>query len=291
MKRTLGEKIFQYVAMFILVLISASIIFPFLNIISVSLSSKEAVIKRLVTVWPVGLNFFAYKLVVNSRIFLRSLVNTVGLTIAGTFGSIILAVMVSFALTKEFPGKTFVKYYFIITMYFGGGLIPTYLLVSRYLNLRNTYWALLLPYLINVFYIIVIRSQIDNIPSTIFDAAYIDGASEFQTLFKVVIPVITPTIAAISMFFALGKWNSWFPVMIYTDRKEFWTLQYYLRSVFFERFINAKDQGFLMGDIMDIPEENIRMATIILVALPIVSIYPFVQKYFVKGIISGAIKG
>jgi len=291
LKRTFGEKVFQFFDIIILLLIAASIIFPFINILSISFSTKEAVNSRSVTFWPVGFNVTAYKLILNSNIFLRSLVNTIGLTIVGTIGSIMLTVMVSYALTKKFPGKPFVTYYFILTMYFGGGLIPTYLLVSKYLNLKNTYWALLLPYFINVFYIIVIRSQIDSIPVTIFDAAYIDGANEYQTLFNIVVPVIIPSIAAVSMFFALGKWNLWFPVLIYTDHKKYWTLQYYLRSVFFERFINAKDQGFSLGDLVEIPEENIRMATIILAALPIVSIYPFIQKYFVKGIISGAVKG
>jgi len=233
----------------------------------------------------------AYVQILGSMLFLRSLANTVGLTVIGTFLSIMLTLMVSYALTKNFLGKKFVTYFFVLTMYFSGGLIPTYLVVAKYLGLRNNYLALILPYLINVFYIIVMRSQIENIPSSIFDAAYIDGANEYQTVFQIVLPMIAPTIAAISMFFALGKWNSWFPVMIYTDYEKFWTVQYYLRIVVFSKFIEARDSAELVLKEMQIPEENFRMAAIIVVALPIVSIYPFVQKYFVKGIVSGAVKG
>jgi len=291
MKRTLGEKVFQYFDAIIMLCILAIIIFPFMNIISLSVSSREAILTNSVSLWPKGFNLAAYGKILGSMLFLRSLVNTIGITVIGTFLAVMLTLMVSYALTKDFLGKKFVTYYFLITMYFSGGLIPTYLVVAKYLNLRNTYLALILPYLISVFYIIVMRSQIENIPSSIFDAAYIDGANEYQTVFQIVLPTIAPTIAAISMFFALGKWNSWFPVMIYTDYDKFWTLQYYLRIVVFSKFLEAKNSTELILEEAQIPEENFRMAAIVLVALPIVSIYPFVQKYFVKGIISGAVKG
>lgn len=291
MKKTLGEKAFQWVDILFMFIILATIIFPFMNIISLSVSSREAIMQKSVSIWPKGFNLAAYGEILGSVLFMRSLANTIGLTVIGTFLSVILTLMVSYALTKDFLGKKFTTYFFVITMYFSGGLIPTYLVVAKYLNMRNTYMALILPYLINVFYIIVMRSQIENIPSSIFDAAYIDGANEYQTVFQIVLPTIAPTIAAISMFFALGKWNSWFPVMVYTDYQKFWTVQYYLRIIVFSKFIEARDGSELILKEMQIPEENFRMAAIIIVALPIVAIYPFVQKYFVKGIVSGAVKG
>jgi ABC-type glycerol-3-phosphate transport system permease component len=291
MKKTVGQKIFQSVDILFMLLILATIVVPFMNIISLSVSSSDAIMSKSVSIWPKGFNLGAYVKIVESMLFLRSLVNTVALTVIGTFLSIMLTLMVGNALTKDFLGKKFVTYFFVITMYFSGGLVPTYLVVAKYLGLRNNYLALILPLLINVFYIIVIRSQIENIPTSIFDASYIDGANEYQTVFLVVLPTIIPTIAAISMFFALGKWNEWFPVMIYTDYEKFWTVQYYLRIVVFSKFLEAKDNAVLVLKEAQIPEENFRMAAIIVVALPIVSIYPFVQKYFVKGIITGAVKG
>lgn len=146
-------------------------------------------------------------------------------------------------------------------------------------------------FLVSMFYIIVMRSQIEAMPKTVFEAAHIDGANEFQTVFRVVLPMIMPTIAAISMFFALNFWNSWFNVMVYTNKDEYWTLQYFLRAVVLERMISQYSTKMMVGmREVEIPEENFRMAAIVLTAGPIVLIYPFVQKYFVKGIITGAVK-
>ena len=290
MKRTTGEKWFQILNLFILILIAAVIVLPLFNIISISVSSKEAVTKGTVAFWPKGFNTDAYKMILGNPTYIRSLVNTVFITIVSTCIAIVIMLMVAYSLTREFLGKKFFVYFFVLTMYFSGGLIPTYLVVSKYLNLRNTYWALILPGLLTMFYIIVIRSQIERIPDSILEAAYIDGAGEYRIVFQIVLPLLIPTIAAVCMFIALAKWNSWFGAMIYTDHKEFWTLQYFLRVVVFDKFINAANSTEALEE-SPVPEENFRMAAIILVAAPIVCIYPFVQKYFVKGIIAGGVKG
>jgi putative aldouronate transport system permease protein len=197
--------------------------------------------------------------------------------------------MVAYAMSKPyFYGKKFITYYLVVTMYFSGGLIPTYLWISSYLKLGNTYSAYILPLLVNVFYVIVIRSQLEAIPQDILDSGYIDGASEIRILFKIIFPLIMPTIAAVSMFLALARWNMWYPVLLYATRDKMWTLQYYLRNVVFESMLEHTTQK-LIDDI--IPAKNYQMASIILVALPIVTIYPFIQKYFVKGILAGSVKG
>jgi putative aldouronate transport system permease protein len=262
-----------------------------MNVLSLSISSRDAILARSVTIWPKGFELGAYFQILRNQVFFRSLINTIGITIVATFTAVILTLMVAYALTREFLGKKFVTYFFVITMYFSGGLIPTYIVITKYLQLRNSYLALILPGLISVFYVIVMRSQIENMPSSIIEAAYIDGAGEFQMVFQIVLPIIASTIAAISMFYALAKWNMWFPVMIYTDRESFWTLQYFLRVVIFDKFLAANDSGTFTESEKLIPEENFRMAAIVLVAAPIVSIYPFIQKFFVKGIISGSVKG
>jgi len=200
--------------------------------------------------------------------------------------------MIAYALSKEFFfGKKLVTYFFVITMYFSGGLIPTYLVISNYLNLNNSYLAYILPSLVNVFYVIVVRSQLETVPQDLIDSGYIDGANEFRVLFNIILPVITPTIAAVSMFIALGRWNMWFPVLLYSTKENMWTLQYYLRNVVFGKFLENTKNAPQMVDADIIPPKNYQMASIILVALPIVSIYPFVQKYFVKGILAGSVKG
>lgn len=292
MKKSLGEQVFQVFNILIMLFIIAIIIFPLMNIISLSVSDTEAILYRKVSIFPVGFNTKAYNEIFSNSTFVRSLINNIGITAIGTFLAVILTLMISYALTKNFYGKKVVTYFFVFSMYFSGGLIPTYIMITNYLHMRNTYTVLILPYLISVFYIIVMRSQIECIPSSFFEAAYIDGANEYQTVFLIVLPAITPTVAAISMFFALSKWNMWFPVMIYTDYQKYWTLQYFLRVIVFDKFLTASDSTTIaVAGEKGIPEENFRMAAIVLVAAPIVCIYPFVQKYFVKGIIAGAVKG
>lgn len=294
MKKTRAEQAFQIFNILFMVLVISTILFPVLNVLSLSVSDREYILQKSVSFYPKGFQVRAYWEVVKNQLFLRSLINNVGLTVVGTILAVIVTLMTSYSLTKDFVGKKFITYYFVLAMYFSGGLIPTYIIVSNYLHLRNTYWILILPGLVSVFYTIVMRSQIENMPSSVFEAAYIDGANEYQTVFLVVLPMISPTIAAISMFFALGFWNMWFNVMVYTDKQEFWSLQYFLRIVVFDKFLsnyNITSLTTMVEMESPIPEENFRMAAIVLVAAPIVAIYPFVQKYFVKGIISGAVKG
>jgi putative aldouronate transport system permease protein len=292
MKHTVPEKIFQVFNIVILTLILMTILFPVLHIVALSVSDRDAILSKTVTVYPVGFQVGAYKDVTGNSLFVRSLVNTAGITAAGTILAILVSVLTAYAMTRDFVGKRVITYLFVVSMYFSGGLIPTYIVYTSVFHLRNNFLVLILPGLVSMFYIIVVRSQIENMPSSVFEAAYLDGAREYQTVFHVVIPMIAPTIAAVGMFFALGFWNSWFNVMVYTDKNDMWTLQYFLRVVVFSKFISQYNNSLAAAaDRIVMPEENFRMAAIVLTAAPIVAIYPFLQKYFVRGIISGAVKG
>lgn len=293
MIRNKGELVFQTFNAFLLAIPVLLIVLPFIHIISVSISSTEAVNALSVGLIPKGINFKAYGQVLKGGIFYNSLLNTVFITIITTASSLIVNIMSAYGFSREFYGKKFFTYYLVITMYFSGGLIPTYILMTKWLNLYNNYLAFILPSLVSVFYIIVIKSQIEAIPQSLREAAIIDGANEFQVLFYVIFPALSATIAAIGMFIALGMWNMWYPVMLYSNKREMWSLQYYLRAIVFER-----SSGELTNNnVLAVSEEeiinpvNLQMASIILVALPIVSIYPFVQKYFVKGMLAGSVKG
>ena len=294
MKKSTGRIVFEIFNYSFLIFFSLLIILPFMHIVSVSLSSKEAITKLSVTIWPKGWEFFAYGAILKDRIFIRSFFNTVVLTLIITILNLIIDVMSAYAFSKEFYGKKVFNYYFIITMYFSGGLIPFYLLMTNYLHLYDSFLALIFPALVNVFYIIVIRTQIQAIPQSIIEAAIIDGANEGQTLARIVIPSIVPTLAAIGMFIALGAWNSWFGVMIFINDNTKWTLQYYLRKILVDKLLTASlsdaGQKLLEMGVTEVMPENYQMAAIILVAMPIVCIYPFVQKYFVKGILVGSVK-
>lgn len=290
MKVSRSERTFRVFNAFVLILIMLTIIVPLLYIISVSLSSKEAVTSLSVTLWPKGLNFDAYAELLRKDTFLTSLVNTVFLTIVYTAGALAINTMAAYALSKQFFGKKVITYLFIIPMYFTGGLVPTYLLVTNTLGLYNNFLALLLPVLVNVFYLIVIRSQIEAIPAGLTEAAMIDGANEFQILFQIILPTISSTTAAIGMFLALNMWNTWYSVLLYTSKEKYWTLQYFLRTIVFDKAIQDAS-GTSAMDMATISPLNYQMAAIVLVALPIVAIYPFVQKYFVKGMLVGSVKG
>lgn len=273
-------------------MLTAAIILPFMHIVSMSISSKQAISLMEVGIFPKGANFYAYRVVISENIFLSSLLNSVFYTLVITFFALIFNTMAAYSFSKEFFAKNIITYIFIIPMYFSGGLIPLFLLITRYLKWYNNYLAILVPAMCNVFYIIIMRSQIELIPQSLIEAAKIDGAKESRVLFSIVIPSITPTIAAISMFTALGAWNSWFPIMIYTNKPHFWNMQYYLRTIVFDKSILQSSSSFDRSNMMghDIAPQNIQMAAIVLVTLPIVMVYPFVQKYFVKGMLLGAVK-
>lgn len=289
----MGEKIFQVFDILIMALTIAVVILPFMHIISISVSDRVAVSTLQVGIFPVGFHMGAYWELIANPIFTRSLMNTVFTTVVTTVLSVFVITMSGYALAKPyFFGKKVITYFFIIPMYFSGGLIPTYLLITNYLHLNNNFLAYILPAIVNVFYLIVVKGQIEAAPVELIEAANIDGASEWQTLTRIVLPIIGPTIAAVSMFIALNTWNMWYPVLLYATDDNMWTLQYFLRAVVFDKFFSSySDSVAITSGSESIPPQNFQMAAIILVALPIVAIYPFVQKYFVKGILAGSVKG
>lgn len=294
MRTSVSRKVFNIFNYFAMLLLCASVILPFMHILSISLSDKYAIIGMEVTFWPKGMVTQAYKDIVTDIIFLRAFINTIFITATITISSLIILVMAAYAFSKDFYAKKIFNYYFILTMYFSGGLIPFYILMTNVYRLQNTYFALILPSLVSVFYMIVIRTQIQTIPASLIEAAKIDGAKEAQVLFKVVVPSITPTIAAMAMFITLGSWNSWFNVMLFANSEKLWTLQYYLRAVVISKTATSRNteaaQRLMELGITEVLPDNYQMAAIILIALPVVCIYPFVQKHFVKGILTGAVK-
>jgi putative aldouronate transport system permease protein len=293
MKRNRGEFAFQAVDAFFMTVVVLLVILPFMHIASISVSSSKAVSSLSVGIFPKGFNLSAYIEILKQGIFIRSLANTVLITVLATVLSLTVNVMAAYGFSKEFYAKKPVTYAFVITMYFSGGLVPSYILITKWLHLNNSYLAFFLPSLVNVFYIIIIRSQIEAVPASLSEAAIIDGASEYQVLLHITIPAISATIAAIGMFTALAMWNIWYPVMLYSNKREMWTLQYFLRAVVFEKYIEYMPNSSVsaVSDAESASPMNFQNAAIILVALPIVSIYPFVQKYFVKGILAGSVKG
>jgi len=246
-----------------------------------------------VTIFPVDLYTGAYKIILSSRLFFTSLANTVLITVVNTAATIAIAVAAAYALaSRHFFGTKTAIFYILITMYFNGGLIPFYLVVNSY-GLNNTRLALILPYLMNPFLIIIFRNAIMRLPPEIMESAEVDGASEITILFRIVFHLIIPMVAAFTIFTAVEHWNSWFPVLIFIRDKWKWTLQFMLRDI----YTNPQVGGGQL-DSVDLTEEQLKLlpqnlinAAIICTVVPVVLIYPFLQRYFIHGVIVGAVKG
>jgi putative aldouronate transport system permease protein len=291
MYRSVSRRIFEVFLYTGFVLFCFAIILPFLNVIAVSLSSKKALLEGKVYFWPVELYTKGYQVILSSKLFLTSFRNTVGLVAINTPLCIGIALCAGYALSsRHFYGHRVAFVYIMIPMYFSGGLIPFYLMVNKY-GLNNTYLALIFPYLTSTFYVIVFRNIISRLPKEIIESAEIDGATEFTILFRVVFALILPTVMAFAIFSAVGYWNAWFNVLIFIRKKNMWTLQYMLRDIYSNPGIGGGQLDAVIDDLAQLLPQNIINAAIMCTVIPIIVVYPFLQRYFIHGVIVGAVKG
>lgn len=278
--------IFCYVFMIICGLVT---ILPIMNLLAKSISSPQAVTSGAVGIFPVGFQLQSLQSVLSSMNFIGALKNSVIVTLCGTVIAIILMALTAFPLSKRnLWGMKPILMLFVFTMMFSGGLIPTYLLI-RNLKLYNTLWALILPNALNVYNMLIIKNYFENIPASIEESAKIDGANNLIIFFKIILPLSKPVLATISLFTMVALWNSYFDALVYIDKPALKTLQVYMSDVIMEAEQDLNSVS--MDDLMNTSSEGVRCATIIASTLPIVLVYPFMQKYFVKGIMIGSVKG
>jgi len=293
--KTKSRIIFEVLNYLLFTVFSLLIVLPFLNIIAISLSSNQAVSSGQVTFWPKGFNLLAYAKIVTNWGFIVSFMNTVFITVADTILIIGIALLAGYVLAnKHMIGKKFLFVYFIIPMYFSGGIIPLYILVNR-LKLTNSMLALILPVIVSPFYIMVFRNNIvNNIPKDLMESAEIDGAGDFTILIRIVIPLLLPVIIAFAIMSGVGYWNEWYYCLLFIRDKTKWTLQYRLKYILtlYEITDNTPGAPFRMFQTdAKIHRQSMKMAALIVSVLPIFLIYPFMQKYFIHGIVVGAVKG
>lgn len=293
-KSRIAFNIFNYS---FLTLLSFTIILPFVNAFALSLSEPDSISQGVVGLVPVGFNFKSYIMIFRDKLFLYSVGNTVFLTVVNTCLVILVAISAASALaSKHFRGVRLAYFYILIPMYFGGGLIPFYLLMND-LHLRNSMLALILPVITNIFLIVIFRNTIMQLPGEMRESAEIDGAGELTIMFRVIMPLIMPTVIAFVIFNAVGYWNEWFNCMIFIQDPKKYTLQFKLREILttndLQNMILAK--GGASGIAKSLKDmvhpQNLRMAALLVTILPIMVIYPFLQKYFIHGVIVGAVKG
>lgn len=298
-KKGLDSKILSFMSYFVTGLIGLLCLIPFVMVFSASFSSEKAISYNGFSLLPQEFTFTAYKTVFKEPIVVvRAYAVTICLTILGTLLGLFLQTMTAYVLSrKDFEWRNKFSFFFYFTTLFNGGLVPSYILITRFLKLKNTYWVLLFPLLFNVFNLLIMKSYIMGIPDSLVEAAKIDGAGEFKILFKVVMPMIKPAMATVGLFIALAYWNDWYNAMLYITDEAMQPLQYFLYKQVnnIEAYKRILESGTGAGGsalaAMSMPTQTLKMALTVVVIGPIILLYPFVQKYFVQGITIGAVKG
>lgn len=290
--KSLSEKTFILFNTAFLLFIVFLMLFPFLNIVAISFSSPIAVLQRKVSLIPVDFSLKAYEKVFNNEWIWISYKNTLIYTTVGVLINLIAVTCAAYPLSrKSLRWRKWIILYFTFTMLFDGGLIPSYLVVSG-LGLRNTLWALVLPKAVSIYYMFILRTFFESIPEELYEAARIDGMGYIGILLKIYIPLSIPIYAALVLFFAVMHWNSWFDALIFLVDKHKFPLQMILRDIVLAGNMQDMEKVYTHVEVDNmVISENLKTATIIVSTAPILTLYPFVQKYFVKGMMLGAVKG
>lgn len=292
-RKTTGEFVFNVINNVVMILFGLATLLPFLYVLSKSLSSEAAVVAGKVLFWPVGFQLGTYQYVLDTPEFLHSLTTSVFVTVVGTVAAMLITATVAYPLSKpEMVGRKPLLLMFIFIMLFNGGIIPNYVLIKS-LGLINKIWALILPGMLSVFNVLLIKTFYEQLPESVEESARIDGATNFRTLFSIVIPMSTPVIATVGLFYAVGFWNNYFSGVLYITNPALKPLQQYLYDLITAQ-MTAADPATMHIDIdkyMNVTPDSVRATTIMLATLPILLLYPFLQRYFVKGINIGSVKG
>jgi putative aldouronate transport system permease protein len=276
--------------------VSISCILPFINLLAVSFSGSTAVAAGKVGLVPVDFTLASYEYILSTGKFFKAMLISIERVILGTGLNLLLMIMVAYPLSKDkkgqLIGRKFYVYYFMITMLISGGMIPTYLVVSK-LGLKNTIWSLILPGALPVSNMIILMNFIRELPAEMEEAAALDGAGPIQILFRIILPVLKPALATVGLFCMVGHWNDWFSGMIYMSNPDKYPLQTYLQSVIstFDQLLLSDSSHDIASILAQMNARTGRAAQLFLGALPIMLVYPFLQKYFTKGLVLGSVKG
>ncbi|MFC9776453.1 carbohydrate ABC transporter permease [Paenibacillus chitinolyticus] len=289
-RTTWSEKLFHLINYTLFILFGLATLLPFLNLISKSLSDESAVISGQVSLFPIGFQLSTYAYVLQDQMFLNSFKISITITVVGTLLSLFLTTITAYPLSKtRLRGRKWLLLAFIFTMLFSGGLIPMYLLMQN-LNLVNTLPALFLPAMVNVYNMLIIKNYFEGLPESLEESAKMDGASNLRILFSIMLPLSMPVLATIGLFFAVYFWNDYFAAMIYITNPSLKPMQLFLKEL-----LISSTGDFLRNNNLDssmnTTPQSIQAASILLATLPILLVYPFLQKYFVKGVLVGSVKG
>ncbi len=293
LKSRLSDKIFIILVYAILTAVLLMVLIPLLFVVSASLSDPQAVISGKVFIFPKDITFKGYIAIIKYGKFLTGFRNSVFYTAAGTFISIVMTILCAYPLSrKEFTARNKISAYFVFTMYFSGGMIPTYMLING-LGMIDTVWAILIPSAMSTYNMIICRTfMVNSIPDELYEAGCIDGCTPFVYLYKVVVPLCRPIIAVLVLYYGVAKWNSYYDAMLYLKTESLNPLTIILRQI----LILGKVDMTKVSDVSALEAQRgltdlLKYSTIVVASLPVLIIYPFVQRHFVKGVMIGAVKG
>ena len=293
-RQSKSDMLFDIFNVTLMVLLLIIFLWPLIFVLSASVSDPAAVITGKVLLLPVEINLDGYKAILEYDEIWIGYKNTIVYTVVGTIVNLIMTICAAYPLSrKEFVAGNFLTAMFMFTMFFSGGLIPTYLVVVK-LGLIDTIWAMILPGAVSVFYVIIMRTYFQtSIPQSLYEAAELDGATPAQILMKIVLPLSTPIIAVMALYYGVAHWNSFFDAMIYMVSPEKYPIQMFLRDILIENKVDLNMIGLdpAQAEAKRQLAETIKYGVIVVASVPILCFYPFVQKYFVKGVMIGAVKG
>lgn len=290
-----GYRIFQIFNTALMILICLVILFPLYYMLIVSISDGAAVLSGQVNFLPVGFSLRAYRAAFKDANFIKSYWNTIVITVSGTALNLAMTTLFAYPLSRrDLPGRKFLMKIAVFTMFFTGGMIPGYILVTS-LGMNNTYWALILPGAINVYNATIMRTFFEGIPMDLTEAAYVDGANDVRILWQVILPLSKPILFTLLLFYAVGHWNGFFSALLYLSDKSTYPIQMFVRSVVFSgetlaMSMTSYNSSTEMGAEL-LSEEGAKYAIILMSMIPILVVFPFVSRYFKSGVMIGAVKG
>ncbi|MBQ9252911.1 MAG: carbohydrate ABC transporter permease [Clostridia bacterium] len=290
---SVGSRVFNIVNYLIVSLIAFTTILPFIYIIGASFATEYELATRPMFIIPRDVTLDAYRYIFSSNKILMAFGNSVFITVVGTLINLFFTVTMAYAVSKQrLRGRNFFLNLVIFSMFFSGGMIPSYIVIANILQLKDTYWSVLLPGAISAYNMMIVKNFFQGIPQELEESASIDGCNDIGILWKIVLPLSLPVLATFGLFYAVGHWNAYFGAMIYmSGARDKWPLQVLLREIIILANASAGDLQNMDPNFVQPPEQSIKMAVIVVSTVPIMCVYPFLQKYFVKGVMVGALKG
>ena len=286
-RRSLGSKIFDALNLLFLGLLAFSTVYPFWDRLVVSFSSLKGYLSSSVHLWPSEWSLEGYRYMFSNPTLWTSYANSIFITLVGTLINMVLTIMTSYVLSKTYlRGHRVLTFLCVFTMMFSGGIIPTYMVIKD-VGLLNSVWAMIIPTAISTYNMIILRNFFSGMPKELEESATLDGCTEIGVLFRIVLPVSIPALTTVTLFYAVDHWNDFFSAIMYINKQKSWPLQLFLRSMLYENEAAYQSGGeslYLLGQPM-------KMAAVMMAIIPIMCAYPFFQKYFTKGVMTGAVKG